>query len=391
MRLCAHETFEDCPYYEQMQYAGDTMITSKIGMLTTGDHCLSRQALLHFDWSRLSDGLTQSRYPSRLVQIIPSWSLHWITNVRDYAYCSGDLATVRDVMPGMRAVLDWFRRHTDAEGLPAKLPYWNITDWCPWWPRGVVPGADTGPTCIISAQYIVALDEVADLCRRLQRGEEARELGEEANELRTKLHARFWSEREGLYFDQPGGPDISQYGNAWAIVCGAAGERERVRMMQRFPHDPKLAPGSFFWWHAGFRALAVAGAYDRMPEFLGPWHEMIDHGLSTFVEENSYWRSLCHAWSAHPALEFLTRVLGVTPRAPGFAEIDVVPHRCGLAHASGSVCTPRGRIKVAWRVDGDRFGIEVDAPAATTVHVRLPNGDQQEFGGGKFAAEVPSS
>ena len=110
--------------------------------------------------------------------------------------------------------------------------------------------------------------------------------------------------RKGFYFDRPGGPELSQYGNAWAIVCGAAGERERARMLERFPHDPKLAPGSFFWWHAGFRALERCGRLRRMPEHLGPWHESVDNGLSTFVEENSYWRSLCHAWRAHPALEF---------------------------------------------------------------------------------------
>ncbi len=388
MQLCSHETFEDCPYYEQMQYAGDTMITSKIAMLATGDYRLSRQAIYHFDWSRLSDGLTQSRFPSRLVQIIPSWSLHWITNVRDYAYCSGDLATVRDVIPGMRAVLDWFRRFADADGLPVKLPFWNITDWCPWWPRGVVPGSETGPTCIITAQYILALDEFADLCRLVGRDREAHEVLAEANALRPKLHARFWSESEGLYFDRPGGPEISQYGNAWAMVCRAAGAVAREKILRRFPADPKLAPGSFFWWHAGFRALDLAGAYDRMPEFLGPWHEMVDNGLDTFVEENSYWRSLCHAWSAHPALEFMTRVLGITPTAPGFAAIEVAPHRCGLAHASGSVCTPRGPVKVAWRAEKNKFSIKIDAPAATLVRVRLPGGELYEFGGGKFSTEI---
>jgi len=388
MQLCSHETFEDCPYYEQMQYAGDTMITSKIGMLAAGDYRLTRQALFHFDWSRLPDGLTQSRYPSRLVQVIPSWSLHWITNIRDYAYCSGDVATAGELLPGMRAALDWFRRHAGADGLPEQLPYWNITDWCPWWPRGVVPGAGDGPTCIISAQYILALDEVADLCRLLNRATEAASLEAEAAGLRRALHARFWSDAEGLYFDRPDGPEISQYGNAWAIVCGAAGEGERRRMLARFPHDPALAPGSFFWWHAGFRALQIAGAYDRMPEFLGPWHEMVENGLSTFVEENSYWRSLCHAWSAHPALEFLTRVLGVKPRSPGFAAIDIVPQRCGLAQARGTVCTPRGPVNVAWRMEGRRFRLEVEAPAATPVRVRLPVGEWQEFGGGRFAAEI---
>ncbi|MES2696187.1 MAG: alpha-L-rhamnosidase C-terminal domain-containing protein [Verrucomicrobiota bacterium] len=391
MRLCSHETFEDCPYYEQMQYAGDTMITSKIAMLATGDYKLARQAIYHFDWSRLSEGLTQSRFPSRLVQVIPSWSLHWITNIRDYAYCSGDLATVRDVMHGVRAVLDWFQRYADADGLPAKLPFWNITDWCPWWPRGVVPGADAGPTCIISAQYILALDEAAELCRLTGDAKRADEYRTEAATLRPKLHARFWSESEGLYFDRPGGPEISQYGNAWAVVCGAAGERERARLLARFPHDAKLAPGSFFWWHAGFRALDLCGAYERMPEFLGPWHEMIDYGLSTFVEENSYWRSLCHAWSAHPALEFMTRVLGVTPRTPGFAAIDIAPHRCGLSHASGSVCTPRGPVRVAWRVDGDRFTLEGEAPSTTPVRVRLPDGTVKEFSGGKFEVKAEAA
>jgi alpha-L-rhamnosidase len=388
MRLCSHETFEDCPYYEQMQYAGDTMITSKIGMLASGDYRLARQALFHFDWSRVSDGLTQSRYPSRLVQIIPSWSLHWITNIRDYAFCSGDLETVRDLLPGVRAVLDWFRRHGDADGLPAQLPFWNIADWCPWWPRGVVPGADSGPTCIISAQYIVAMDEAAVLCRVVGYEKEADELAAAAEALRPKLRARFWSEAEGLFFDRPGGPEMSQYGNAWAILCGAAAEPERKRMLARFPHDPKLAPGSFFWWHAGFRALALAGGYDRMPDYLGPWHEMIEHGLSTFAEENSYWRSLCHAWSAHPALEFLTGVLGVTPRTPGFAAIDIAPHCCGLAQARGKVCTPRGTVDVAWESGKGRFKIEIDAPDATPVHVRLPNGERRQFEGGKFSAEV---
>ncbi|MCX6952851.1 MAG: family 78 glycoside hydrolase catalytic domain [Verrucomicrobia bacterium] len=391
MRLCSHETFEDCPYYEQMQYAGDTMITSKIAMLTTGDYRLTKQALYHFDWSRLSDGLTQSRFPSRLVQIIPSWSLHWITCARDYVACSGDVAVVRDLLPGFRAVLDWFRRHGDADGLPAKLPFWNITDWCPWWPRGVVPGSDTGPTCIISAQYVVALDETAGLCRLIGREREATELAAEAEALRGKLHARFWSEVEGLYFDRPGGPEVSQYGNAWAVVCGAAGERERARLLRRFPSDAKLAPGSFFWWHTGFQALALCGGYDRMPECLGPWHESIDAGLDTFVEENSYWRSLCHAWSAHPALEFLTRVLGVTPAAPGFAAINVAPRRCGLRHASGRVCTPRGPVNVAWRTEGGRFHLEIAAPAETPVQVVFPDGTRRTFNGGRFAESVATS
>jgi alpha-L-rhamnosidase len=388
MRLCSHETFVDCPHYEQMQYAGDTMITSKLAMMTTGDCRLSRQALHHFDWSRLSDGLTQARYPSRLVQIIPAWSIHWITNIRDYFLCSGDAQTVRELLPGVRAVLDWYRRHTDADGLPAKLPYWNITDWCAWWPRGVVPGADDGPTCLHAAQYINALDEAAWMIGRLGRPAEAAALSTEAAALRRTAHARFWSEAEGLYFDRPGGPEVSQYGNAWAIVAGLAGERERAIIMKRFPSDAKLAPGSFFWWHTGFGALARCGRYDEMPSHLGPWHESIGYGLSTFVEENSYWRSLCHAWSAHPVLEFQQRILGVVPTEPGFARITLAPHLCGLTSARGSVCTPRGLIEVAWQVEQETFTLEAKVPVGTPVSIILPDRSRHESAGGDIRLAV---
>jgi hypothetical protein len=389
MRLCSHETFEDCPHYEQMQYAGDTMITSKLALFTTGDGRLTRQSLYQFDWSRLPEGLTQSRFPSRLVQVIPAWSLHWITTIRDYFLCTGDLATVQDLLPGVRAVLDWYRRHTDADGLPAKLPFWNITDWCPWWPRGVVPGADKGATVIHAAQYINALDEAAWLLRHAGRAGESATLATEATALRSVAHQRFWSESEGLYFDQPGGPEVSQYGNAWAIVAGVAGGRERDIIMRRFPNDAKLAPGSFFWWHTGFSALAKSGRYEDMPQHLGPWHESVGYGLSTFVEENSYWRSLCHAWSAHPVLEFQQRILGVTPAAPGFTQISIRPHRCGLSYARGSVCTPHGLVEVAWKIEGGRFQLEATIPAGIPTIVTLPDGSQQQSAGGRIRAEAP--
>lgn len=226
------------------------------------------------------------------------------------------------------------------------------------------------------------------MVRQFGRAAEADGLAAEAADLRRKAHALFWSEGEGLYFDRPGGPEVSQYGNAWAIVAGLAGERERGIIMRRFPNDAKLAPGSFFWWHTGFTALAKCGRYDDMPQHLGPWHESVGYGLSTFVEENSYWRSLCHAWSAHPVLEFQQRILGVTPAEPGFARIAIVPHRCGLTHAKGSVCTPRGLIEVAWRVAGGQFTLEAAVPANTPVRVQLPDGSTREFPGGKAVYTV---
>jgi hypothetical protein len=131
----------------------------------------------------------------------------------------------------------------------------------------------------------------------------------------------------------------------------------------------------------------MCGAANRFTEFLDPWHEQVSLGLDTFVEENSYWRSLCHAWSAHPAIEVLTRVLGVSPGAPGFSQILIQPHRCGLDHASGRVCTPRGPVSVEWRIDGDRFFLCATTPRDTSVRVRLPDGSEHESRSGVIQLE----
>ncbi|HLT59914.1 MAG TPA: hypothetical protein VK020_01905, partial [Microlunatus sp.] len=61
---CSHETTMDCPFYEQLQYAGDTRIQCLVAYLTSDDDRLARQALLAFDRSRSPRGLTTSRYPS---------------------------------------------------------------------------------------------------------------------------------------------------------------------------------------------------------------------------------------------------------------------------------------------------------------------------------------
>src|SRR6202142_2731487 len=83
-RLCAFETYMDCPYYEQLQYVGDTRIQSLVSLYVSGDDRLMRNAIDLLDHSRISDGLTQSRYPSAMPQVINTFSLFWIEMVHDY-------------------------------------------------------------------------------------------------------------------------------------------------------------------------------------------------------------------------------------------------------------------------------------------------------------------
>lgn len=71
IELCSHETFMDCPYYEQLQYTGDTRLEILGTYALCTDDRLAKKAILSFDESRGSDGLIESRYPSRTTIPIP--------------------------------------------------------------------------------------------------------------------------------------------------------------------------------------------------------------------------------------------------------------------------------------------------------------------------------
>jgi hypothetical protein len=64
VRLCAVENFYDCPYYERLQYVGDTRIEALVSVYVSGDDRLMRKAIDLFNDSLGDEGLTASRYPS---------------------------------------------------------------------------------------------------------------------------------------------------------------------------------------------------------------------------------------------------------------------------------------------------------------------------------------
>src|SRR5699024_1452275 len=78
LQLCAHDTYEDCPYYEQLQYACDTRLEILFTYASTGNTRLAAHAIDLFASSLQPNGFTQARFPSREDQIIPVFSLYFI-------------------------------------------------------------------------------------------------------------------------------------------------------------------------------------------------------------------------------------------------------------------------------------------------------------------------
>jgi hypothetical protein len=325
-----------------------------------------RQAIEQFDRSRIPEGLTTSRYPSSLTQIIPPFSLIYVAMVHDYFMHRDDAPFARARLAGIRGILDWYAQHIDSTGMLGAMPYWNYVDWTPRWDRGVPPRADIGHSTTISLLYVYALDRAAEV----EGGSGTREAGSvyraRAQALRAAVRARAWDAARGLFRDSPdSSATYSQQTNVLAILADAAPISMQRTVMERVLSDTSLTPASYYFSFYVLEALRKAGLAERYIEQLAPWQKMLALGLTSAPENPEPTRSDTHAWAAHPNYGLLATVLGVRPSSPGFRTVRIAPALGPLRHAEGQVPHPLGDIAVAFERAGER-GLRAE--------IRLPPG-----------------
>lgn len=353
-RIGAFDTYMDTPYYEQLQYVGDTRLQALISLYVAGDDRLVRQAITHFDDSRIPEGITASRYPSELRQLIPPFALIHVAMVHDYHMLRDDPRYVRRHLAGIRGILDWYGGFVDSTGLLGPMPYWNFVDWADRWPRGVPAGADDGHSATISLLYAYALDRAAQLESELGVRGMGQAYRARADSLRVATRARAWDAKRGLFRDAPDTAAFSQQTNVLAILTDALPVSQQRALMERVLADSSLVPASYYFGFYTLEALQKVGLGDRYVEQLAPWRTMLALGLTSTPEKPEPTRSDSHAWAAHPNYGLLATVLGVRPSSAGFRTVRIAPALGPLRRAEGRVTHPRGDVDVSLVREGAR-------------------------------------
>jgi hypothetical protein len=384
-RLDAHETYMDTPYYEQLQYAGDTRIQALISYTVAGDDRLGRQAIAAFDDSRSPDGLTRSRYPSSLPQTIPPFSLLWIGMVHDYWMYRPDTGPVVDALPGTRAVLGWFATHEQPDGLLNTLPWWSFIDWVS---SGETPTYDArGESCITTLEYLGALNDAADLEKSNGDPALASRYQARAAHVRQGLYTKCWVASKGLMADNSDGKVFSQQANLLAVLYDVIPkERQPDVLRQMLVIDPGTTPNgvlsaSYYFRFYLARALDHAGLADEYLRSIDPWRKLLPLHFSTWPEIPGDTRSDSHAWSAHPIYDMLTLVAGIEPASPGFASVRIAPHLGTLNSLNASFPHPKGEIKVEYKREGSGLDATITLPG-DLLGTFLVNGNVQSLNPG---------
>ena len=364
LRLCAWETYFDTPYYEQLQYIGDTRLQALTTLYLSGDDRLMRQALTHFDLSRIPEGITASRYPSDLGQYIPTFSLFWVAMVHDYWMHRDDESYVRGMMPGIGSVLTWFEDKVDDTGLVGPLPFWPFADWADeWGGGGMAPGGKDGHSILVTLQFAYALQRAVELERQFGVGEEADRLEALADSLLEAARREGYDGERGLFRDALEINTFSQHTNTMAILTGAAPEGEQKAIVERILEDKSLIQAGYYFSFYIHEAVREAGLAHRYIEQLEPWQDMLALGLTTTPEKPPPSRTDSHAWAAHPNYGLLATVLGIRPAAPGFTSVMITPNLGPLQQADGTMPHPLGDISVSLqRIDGNGIKASITLP-----------------------------
>lgn len=367
-QLCAHETYMDTPYWEQLQYVGDTRIQALISYGVAGDDRLARQAMRAYRDSLLTDGLTQSRYPSSLTQVIPPFSLLWVGMLHDFWMYRDDPGFAGSLLPGTRGVLDWFAVRQRADGLMGRVEWWPFVDWSPsQFEFGVPPQMADGGSSALTLQFVEALRYAAEMEDRF--GEKDRavryvELAKRASESLMRLN---WDEKTGLLADTPEKKSFSQQANSLAVWLDVIPKEKQRAVMEKVlaPVDgasPRMAEASYYFRLYVARAMVHAGMGDEYVAKLEPWRKMLGLGLSTWAETPEPTRSDSHAWSAHPTLDLVGIVAGIGPGAEGFQRVRIAPHLGKLQHVSAAMPTPKGVVEVDYTKQGSGWVAVVTLP-----------------------------
>ncbi len=344
LQMCAHETYMDCPYYEQLMYVGDTRLEALTTYAISPDDRLPRKAILLFGLSRLPDGLTQARYPSRDIQVIPPFALWWIGMVYDYALWRGDRAFVTALLPGVRAVLDGFLAHVNAENLLQASAGWNFTDWTSAWRLGVPPDGFSGVSGPLNWHLIYTLGLATHLEEWVGEPLSAQRWQRWHTDLAAAAKRHFWDETRGLFADDLAHTHFSEHSQCLALLSGVLAGEQQARMAQTLLTDPALTRTTIYFSHYLFETYRVLGQPAALFERLGLWFDLAAQGFKTTPEQPEPSRSDCHGWGAHPLYHFFATLLGIRPTAFGFDQVEIAPMPGHLTHLSGEVVHPRGRI-----------------------------------------------
>ena len=381
LQMCSHETYMDCPFYEQLMYDGDTRLELLTTYAMTRDDRLAKRAIELFDFSRRNWGFVNERYPSFLAQHSPTFSLIWALMLNDYSFWRNDPEFVRARAIGLRSMLEHFEPYLNGDGLLENLPGWPFMDWVPQWKTGNAPDAVNGVSALNNLLYVYALQKSAAVEDALGEPLLAQRLRAKSARTAAAVRVKFWDESRGLMADNLAHTEFSEHGQCLSLLSDTLTGDPARRCFGQLLTAPDLKRTTIYFSFYLMETWQKFGRGDLILERLGFWKDLVRQGLKTPVEAPGDTRSDCHAWGSHPLFHLHASVAGVRPASPGFRTVRIAPEPGELPKIQSRTPHPDGDIALDLTFKAGRCRGRVELPAQITG-VFVWQGREQKLNGG---------
>lgn len=351
-RICHQIGLWDGIKRDRLNWTFDFYLAAKSGYFVWDDSKVLRRAV-----SELGIGTPYGSWMNGICE----YTLWWIKTVCEYFFHTGDKSFVLEMKEPLARHAAWIRENMDETAGGIKAPANVLIEWAPL----------TAEEKSLGLQAIFAMTR-NDLRALL---EAVPELGFDCDWKLAELDEdRFLLASNGLATSVLG------------IASGYVSERKARAFLESCELRDPLTPLSAYQLAECYSRHEMHEHACRVIEEI--WGGMLKRGATTFWEAytidasedfhdslttytayGSYRMSLCHAWSSTPIKWISETVLGVQPLEPGFATVVFKPVPVGGIRAcEGTVGTPRGPVRVQWRID-ERGDLAADIQAPEGIRV----------------------
>jgi hypothetical protein len=378
---------------DRIVWQGDLGVQAPVSYLTTDDVSAVDNSLSSLAAQQEPDGFMpaeslvgqHNRDEERSYGEYVTW---FVNNMAEHWRYTGDRGYLQRWWPALQRAVAWLESQRDAQGLIA----FQASGSCGHYGYG-----DCGHETYVNALYARNLDQMATLAGALGDRAGAASYQARGQAVAAAINAQLWDDQAGAYRLSLETPNVHpQDANAAAVLTGVAtGERaaraldflkahtwSALGSLNRPADEPTSVMGlSYQPLPSGMEAEArlqrgdATSALELIRRFWGyqlsqdPGSTFWEHMTPDGVPDIKQFTSLAHGWAAEPTVALTTRVLGINPTAPGFSEFEFAPQPGDLSWAEGTVPTPHGPIRAAWRREHGRLRMSLTVPRGTRAHV----------------------
>ena len=389
----ALDIFTDCPQRERAGWLCDSYFTSRVAFYLSGNTLVETNFLENFmlpeKFRYIPEGMLPMCYPSDHPNgnFIPNWAMWFVLELEEYAQRSGDHKMVQALQPKVMALLDYFAKYENEDGLLEKLEKWIFLEWSK--ANEFVQDVNY-PTNML---YAKALEVAAKLYNQPALAAKSARIHETIR--RQSFDGMFFidnaiRENGRLVPQKNNRSETCQY---YAFFLGTATPESHPALWKILLNDfgPKrkttgayaeIFPSNAFI--GNYLRLEILARYGHVKQML---NESIDEYLYMANLTGTLWENITtvascnHGFASHVAHVFYRDMLGLNRIDPVHKQIDVAFNDTDVKTCRGTVPLGDQLISMQWEKKGKKLNYTLSVPDGYKVNIINRTGLELETSG----------